>query len=493
MERFGQYVMPVIVVGVVLVFFISLVVFIRRYRKVGPNEAMIISGRKHRITGADGQAEQVGFRIRKGGGAFIIPFIERVDILSLEVISLDIQTPEVFTKLGVPVRVDGVAQIKVRGDEMSIRTAAEQFLGKNAEEIRMIAQQTVEGHLRAILGTMTVEEIYKNRDQFAQNVQNVATGDMANMGLQIISFTLRDIKDSQGYLDALGKPRIAEVKRDAIIAQAEADRDATIKSAAAKQEGEKAKFAAASKIAESERDYQINKANFDAASNKQRAEADLAYDLQKYRTNQAVKKEEMQVQVVEKEQSILVAQNEIARREKELEATVKKPAEAERFRIEQQAEAKKYQLEYEAKGFAEGEKAKGYASAEVIKATGSAEADIIKLKGASEAAAMGLKAESFKQYNEAAVTQMVLQILPEVARAISEPLSKTEKIVIVNTGSEGGGVSKLTADIANVIAQLPPVVESLSGIDVKKLIDKIPGAAKDASAHPAPKPPAPKK
>ncbi|MFA6032785.1 MAG: SPFH domain-containing protein [Myxococcota bacterium] len=472
-NRLGDLLMPGIVIGLIVIIFATLIVFIRRYRKVGPNEAMIISGRRHRLPGHDGKDDFVGFRIRKGGGAFIIPFIERVDILSLEVITLDIQTPEVFTKLGVPVKVDGVAQIKVKGDDLSIRTAAEQFLGKNAEEIQNIAQQTVEGHLRAILGTMTIEEIYQNRDSFAQNVQSVAANDMANMGLQIISFTLRDIKDSQGYLDALGKPRIAEVKRDAIIAQAEADRDATIRSALARQEGEKAKFAAQIKIAEAERDFQINKANYDAASNKQRAEADLAYDLQKYRTNQAVKKEEMQVQVVEKEQSILVAQNEIQRREKELDATVKKPAEAERFRIEQQAQAHQYQLEFEARGFAEGEKAKGYANAEVIRATGTAEADVIKLKGTSEAAAMGLKAESFKLYNEAAVTQMVLQILPEVARAIAEPLTKTEKIVIVNTGNEGGGVSKLTNDIATVIAQLPPLVESLSGIDVRKLIDKV--------------------
>src|SRR5262249_17655995 len=201
----------------------------RRYKKVGPNHVMVISGLKHKIRSSNGTTEITGFRIRKGGGAFIFPLVEKVDILSLEVMTLDFTTPEVYTKPGVPVIIDSVAQVKIRGDEQSIRTAAEQFLGKSVQEIKQIALQTVEGHLRAIIGTLSVEEIYRNRDQFSSSVQEVAVGDLANMGLQIVSFTLRDIRDNHGYLEALGKPRMAEVKRDAIIAQAQADRDASIK------------------------------------------------------------------------------------------------------------------------------------------------------------------------------------------------------------------------------------------------------------------------
>ena len=174
-----------------------------------------------------------GFRILKGGGTFVIPVIEKVDRLSLELLTIDVQTQDVYTSKGVPVRVDGVAQIKVKGDDVSIATAAEQFLSKTTEDIKNIAMQTLEGHLRAILGTMTVEDIYQNRDAFASKVQEVAAGDMANMGLAIVSFTIRDIRDRQGYLEALGKPRIAQVKRDAVIAQAEADRDAMIRSSQA--------------------------------------------------------------------------------------------------------------------------------------------------------------------------------------------------------------------------------------------------------------------
>ena len=232
-------------VVIVIVVFLLLYMIFSRYTKVGPNQVLIVSGRKHRLE--DGSS--VGFRIVKGGGTFVWPIFEKVDLLSLELLTIDVQTPEVYTSKGVPVKVDGVAQIKVKGDDVSIRTAAEQFLGKSQDEIRNIATQTLEGHLRAILGTMTVEEIYQNRDAFASKVQEVAAGDMANMGLGIVSFTIRDIRDTQGYLDALGKPRIAQVKRDAQIAQAEADRNAMIKSSQATQAGREAKFAADAKIA----------------------------------------------------------------------------------------------------------------------------------------------------------------------------------------------------------------------------------------------------
>ena len=376
--------------------------------------------------------------------------MEKVDRLSLELLTIDVQTPEVYTSKGVPVKVDGVAQIKIRGDDVSIATAAEQVLSKTIDDIKSVATQTLEGHLRAILGTMTVEDIYQNRDAFAQKVQEVAAGDMANMGLGIVSFTIRDIRDGQGYLDALGKPRIAQVKRDAVIAQAEADRDATIRSASAGQAGQEAKFAADSKIAEAQRDYQMNVAAYRASVNQKKAEADLAYDLQKFKTNQLVKAEEVQVSIIEKQKQIELQQQEIQRKQRELEANVQKPADAERYRVETLANATKFQLETEAAGAASAAKAKGFAAADVVKATGLAEADankarglaeasVIEAQGAATAEAMKLKAESFKQYNEAAVIEMIVRILPEVAGKVSEPLSKMEKMVVINSGPGGGG------------------------------------------------------
>src|SRR6266404_5453902 len=477
-----------VVIGFVVIIVLALV--LSRYTKVGPNQVLVVSGRKHKMTEPDGTVSVRGFRVVKGGGSFVYPVVEKVDILSLELLTIDVQTPEVYTSKGVPVKVDGVAQIKVKGDDVSIATAAEQFLSKDTEAIKNIAMQTLEGHLRAILGTMTVEDIYQNRDAFASKVQEVAAVDMANMGLAIVSFTILDIKDSQGYLDALGKPRIAQVKRDAQIAQAEADRDAMIRSSQATQAGQEAKFLADTKIAEAQRDYQTNVAQYQAAVNQKKAEADLAYDLQKYKTGQLVKAEEVQVSIIEKQKQIELQQQEILRKQRELEAQVQKPADAERYKVETLANATKYQLETEAAGAASAAKAKGFAAADVAKATGIAEAEANKARGLAEAAiieaqgkstaeAMRMKADSFKQYNEAAVIEMIIRILPEVAGKISEPLSKTEKMVIINSGNGvGGGASKLTGDVTQIVAQLPPVIESLTGIKLEKLLEQIPSLRK---------------
>jgi len=510
----------VVAVVVALTTLIIIATVLSRYTKVGPNQVLVASGRRHKYVDVDGQVRERGFRLKKGGGTFVWPILEKVDFLSLELLTIDVQTPEVYTSRGVPVRVDGVAQIKIKGDDISIATAAEQFLSKTTEEIKNVATQTLEGHLRAILGTLTVEEIYQNRDAFAAKVQEVAAGDMANMGLAIVSFTIRDIRDNQGYLEALGKPRIAQVKRDAQIAQAEADRDAMIKSSQAQQAGQEAKFAADTKIAEAQRDYAMNVAAYQAAVNQKKAEADLAYDLQKYKTGQLVKAEEVQVSIIEKQKQIELQEQEIRRKERELQANVQKPADAERYKVETLANAKKYQLETEAAGAAnatkttgfaaaevtkatgianaEASKAQGLAAAEVTKATGLAEAEaqrarglaeaaVIEAQGRAQAEAMRLKAEAFKQYNEAAVIEMMVKVLPEVAARISEPLSKTEKIVIINSGNgPGGGASKLTGDVAQIVAQLPPVLESLTGIKFEKLLEQVP-ALKKAMEKEAPK------
>ena len=473
-------------VSILFVIFVLMITWAKRYTRVGPNQVLVISGKAHRYRDPDGTVQTRGFRIVKGGGAFIWPVIEKVDVLSLELLTIDVQTPEVYTSKGVPVRVDGVAQIKVKGDDISISTAAEQFLSKGQDEIKNIATQTLEGHLRAILGTMTVEDIYQNRDAFASKVQEVAAGDMANMGLGIVSFTIRDIKDSQGYLEALGKPRIAQVKRDAQIAQAEADRDTMIRSSVAQQEGQEAKFGADTKIADAQRAYQMQVADYQSAVNQRKAESDLSYDLQKFKTGQLVKAEEVQVNIIEKQKQIELQQQEILRKQKELEANVQKPADAERYRVETIANATKYQLEAESAGAAYAAKAKGFAAAEVVQTTGNAEAEANKARGLAEAAiieaqgnatavAMKQKADAFKQYNEAAVVEMIVRIMPDLAGRISEPLSKTEKIVIINSGNGvGGGASKLTGDVTQIISQLPPVLESLTGIKFEKLLEQVP-------------------
>jgi flotillin len=457
-------------VAVVIVLILLLRLYGQRYTKVGPNQVLVVSGVWHMTV--DGQ--DVGFRFVKGGGTFVWPIFEMADYLSLELMTLDVRLKEVYTLTGVSINVDGVAQVKIKGEDRSIRTAAERFLGKSEDQIKNIALQTVEGHLRAIVGTLSVEDIYKNRDVFAQKVQEVSAGDLANMGLGIDSFTVRDIRDDHGYLEALGKPRVAQVKRDAIIAQAEADRDSMIRSSQASQAGQEAKFIADTRIAEANQNFEVNRAAYQININQKKAEADLAYDLQKYKTNQAVKAEEIQVTVIEKERMISVQEKEIIRRQKELEATISKPADAEKYRIETLANAQKYKTMTEAEGQANALKNIGVGEAEATRAKGLAQANVIQATGLSEAEAMAKKAESWKAYNQAAVTQMIIEKLPELARAVAEPLSKTEKIIVISEGGDSAGASKVTKDVTNVIAQLPPIIEALTGMTIKELVEKLP-------------------
>jgi len=488
---------PLVVGAIITVIVLFIVVYSSRYVKVGPNTVLVISGKRRTIRAPDGALQSVGFRIRVGGGAFVWPVLERVDTLSLEIITLEVRTPEVYTGQGVPIVVDGIAQIKVRGDDVSIRTAAEQFLGKNQTEIAQIALQTVEGHLRAILGTLTVEEVYQNREAFAARVQDVAATDLVNMGLTIVSFTIRDIRDSHGYLEALGKPRIAQVKRDAVIGEAEAARDAIIRSAVANQEGQQAKYGADTKIAEAQRDYNINIAQYKAASSEKQAEADLAYDLQKFKTSQLVTAEEVQVQVIEKEKQIDVQAKEIERRQRELTATVEKPAAAEKYRIQTLAEAEQFRLRTTAGGQADATRTVGIAEADANKARGLAQADVIKAQGFSEAEAMAKKADAWRAYNEAAIAQTFIEKLPQIAAAIAEPLAKTKEIVIVSTGGDSAGADRVTRDVTKIIAQLPPVIEAMTGIKLADILARLPHLGEQAgqasstepsSAHESDKP-----
>jgi len=476
------------------------VVFIsKRWRKVGPNQVLVVFGKRGSyLDPATGQKAQRGFRIIRSGGTFVWPVLEDFATLSLEILTIDITPPPVYSVQGVPVIVEGVAQIKVKGDEQAIATAAEQFLGKTQSEIATVAHQTLEGHLRAIIGTMNVEDIVTNRDTFAQSVQNVSATDLANMGLMVISFVIKDVRDTQQYLEAWGRPRIAQVKRDATIGEAEANRDATIKSAQANQEGQTAKFLADTKVAESERDYKMKVADYNASVKQRQAESDLSYDLQKFKTEQLVKAEEVEVQVIEKQKQTEVQEQEILRREKELAATVEKPAMAERSRIQQLAEAEQFRLQATATGQAEAIRATGTAEADAQKAKGLAQADVIKAQGFSEAEAMAKKAEAWQSYNEAAIVQMFFEGLPQVARAVSEPLSKTEKIVVIGGGGSGGaGASKVTKDVTDVIAQLPPVIEALTGMKIEDMIKRVPQLGemikKPAAAAAPPPTPAPPK
>jgi flotillin len=483
-----------VAVGMLFVLIVLAGFYASRYKKVGPNQVLVVSGRRRMVINpVSGQREQVGFRIVKGGGTFIIPVLERVDILSMEILTIEVEVRSVYTVQGVPVHVDGVAQIKIRGDDASIYTAAEQFLSKGPDGIVYVAHETLAGHLRAILGMLTVEEIYKDRDAFAGKVLEVSGGDLANMGLEIVSFVIKDIRDDKEYLESLGRTRTAEVKRDAVrgeaeaqrdatIAQANAARDATIQSALARQEGETAKFKAETKIAEAQKNYRVEKAHYDEASNRSEVQAELARTLQEKITTQDITAQEVQIEVIAKQKQIEVQEQEVMRRVKELDATVQKPAEAERFRIETLANAKKFQTETEATGEAQATRVQGEGEADATRARGLAEAQVIQAQGFATAEAMEKKALAWQKYNQAAIIQQLIEALPQVATAIAQPLAQTDRIVIINSG-DGAGASKVTADITKIVAQVPETLEALTGVDLLEALRSLPGIGQAPSQH----------
>jgi flotillin len=448
--------LPWIVAAAVLVGFFAL--WAANYRKVGPNQVLVISGRTSIVREPDGRTRKVGYRLQVGGGTFVMPFVETVDVLPLEVFSVSIRCPEVLTAQGIIISAEAFGQVKVASDEGPLHRAVENFLSKGPSGITSVAQEVLEGHMRAALGRMAVEAVYTERDDFAARVRQAAGDDFARLGLELLAFSLKDISDSQGYLQALGARRIAEVKRDATLAQAEADRDAAIQASAYRKEGDIARLAAEVELAEATRDFEVRRAEYQAAVNTTRAAADVAYELKRAVLAEELKRQEYGARIADKELAARVEELEIARREKELEATVKRPAEAMSYQAKLEAEADAYRKELDAKGKAAG-----------IRLLGVSEAEAAAARGKADAEAMRQKASAWKEYGDAALAEMVITQLPALARAVSEPLAKVDKIVMVG---DAAGAPKLTGQVASVLAQLPTVVESLTGLKLAELINR---------------------
>jgi flotillin len=432
------------------------------YRKAGPHEALIVYGFR-------------GTRIVKGHGTVIFPMIESSHHLSLELMSFDVApVQDLYTKQGVAVTVEAVAQIKVKSDVESIQTASEQFLTKTPDQRESLIRLVMEGHLRGIIGQLTVEQIVKEPEMVAERMRGTCADDMNKMGLEVVSFTIKEVKDKNEYIVNMGRPDVARIKRDADVAAAEADRDTAIKRAEAQrasaiakaqadQERVLAETLSMAKQAEAQRDLDIKKANYLEMVKKQEAQADKAYEIQTNVMQQQVVAEAVRVQQIEREQQIKVQEAEILRREKELIATVLKQAEIERQRIAVLAEAERSRLSTEAEGQAAATRMKG-----------EAEAEIIYRKGDAEARAMNVKAEAFQEYNQAAVIDKLLTSLPEIMQAIATPLNKVDKITIVSTGNgHASGLNKLTGDMTEIAAQVPALFEALSGMPMADLLSKV--------------------
>jgi len=434
----------------------------RLYRKAGPHQALIVYGFG-------------GTRVVVGHGKVVWPMVQVCRELSLELMSFDVAPQQdLYTKQGVAVTVEAVAQIKVKSDTESILTASEQFLTKSDQEREGLIRLVMEGHLRGIIGQLTVEEIVKQPEMVGERMRATCADDMSKMGLEVISFTIKEVRDKNEYITNMGKPDVARIKRDADVATAEADRDTAIKRALAQRESAVAKAQAdqervlaetlsLAKQAEAQRDLEIKKAQYLEVTKKQQAQADKAYDIQANIMQQQVIAESVRVQQVEKEGQVKVQEAEISRREKELIATVLKQAEIERQRIETLAMAEKQRLMSEAEG-----------QASSIRQQGEAEAEIIFKKGEAEAKAMNVKAEAFQEYNQAAVVDKLITGLPDVVRALASPLANVDKITVISTGNgDAAGLNKITGDITKMAAQVPALFETLSGMDIRELLGKV--------------------
>lgn len=498
--------LPFVVLLVGLALFIAIWLFSRNYLKVSPNTVAVLSGRKRKLP--DGRI--VGYRMVRGGAALKFPLLEKVDYLSLNVMTIPLEIRRAYTLKGVPVSVKAVANVKVHGDDTSLQAAAERFLGMTHDEMQKVVFQTLEGHLRSILGTLTVEEINCDRQSFAQKLTSEAAVDLEKMGLGVDVLTIQEISDDEGYLDALGKRRTAEVKRDATIGEAEATRDAKMRSAVALQEGEQARLAADAEIAQAQRDFEIRQAQYQAEVETQRAKAAQAGPLAEAQAKQAVVAEEVKVERTRTQEMISVQEQEVLRKQKELEATVIKPADAERTAAIVRAEAAKQAAILEAEGrraaliaLAEAEQeklrkegigraaaveAEGRAEAAKIEAVGLAQAKAIEAQGVAEATAILRKAEAWKQFNEAARLQTILEKLPAILQAstgvfgaVAAPLGNIDKLVMIDQAGgtgEAAGLARLAKAAPAVVFNLLQQMEAL-GLNLPALMQQL--GVKDAA------------
>jgi flotillin len=468
-------------VVIVLAVVSLMIILSRRYKKVEPDQAMVVYGRNR-------------FQVVTGGARFIYPIINSVRFMSIGAQKLPIRVPDVITRSGVPLTVDCVSVIKISSEQSKLATAAQQWLSKSAVDIHEAAQEIITGHIRGVCATLEVEQINSDRDALSGQIRSVAVPDLANMGLEIVSLTVKDIADQVGYLEALGKKRTAEVKKDAIIGESAARRDAIMKSAEFDKQGQQARFEADALIESARRDRDVKINQYQSQVEIERANKEIAFDLQDRIRRQELIQAEIQIQIREKEKQIELQQKEIERKEKEVEGAVRVPARAEADRAALIADGDRRTFELRATGEAAATFAKGKAAADVVRVTGVAEgdkvravglaeADIIRAKGLSEAAAieatgkataeaMLKKADAWAKYQDAAKLQVVVEGLPAIMREMAQPLAGTDKLIMMGGA---GGPSGLVENVAQGALKASAMLESMTGVSLGGLVRGIAG------------------
>lgn len=487
----GEEILIAGIVLTVLAVIIAGLLVARRYKKVEPDQAMVVFGRKK---------GDRGYVVITGGAKFIVPVVQSVRFMSIGAQKLQIHVQDVITHSGVPVTVDCVSVVKISSEQTKLSVAASQWLSKNVNEIHDAAQEIITGHIRGVCATLEVEQINSDRDAIAGKIREVAVPDLGNMGLELVSLTVKDIADQVGYLEALGKRRTAEVKRDAIIGESAARRDAIMQSAEYDKQGQQARFEADASIASAQRDRDVKINQYQAQVEMERANKEIAFDLQDRVRRQELVQAEVNIQIKEKERQIDLQQKEIERKTKEVESTVRVPAKAEADRAATIAEGDQRATVLRANGEAQATFARGKAQADVInvqgeananvirvtgvadgdktRAVGIAEADVIKAKGLSEAAAieatgkataeaMMKKAEAWSKYQDAAKLQVVVEGLPNIMREMAQPLAGTDKLIMMGGA---GGPAGLVENVAQGAMKASAMLESMTGVSLGQLV-----------------------
>ena len=432
------YLVPIICV-VVLLFII--VFFKSTYLTAPPNKALIISGFRK----SAGKP-----RVVIGGSTIRIPFLERVDEIALDLIQVDIKTSSsVPTSEYININVDAVANVKVASNPEFVVRAAENFLNKDADHIGYVAQQVIEGNMREIIGQMKLSELIQKRDIFAQKVQSSVAEEMQRMGLEVVNLTIQNFIDDNSVISDLGIENISQIRKDAAISKANAERDVAIAQALASDQSNKAKVAAQANIAEQNKELAIRQSQFKIEEDQKRATADAAYKIQEEAERRSIEIATVNADIARREKEIELREKEVQLKERELDADIRKRAEAERYAAEQAAEAKKYQeaQEAEAKRIAMEEEAKG-----------------IEAIGIAEARALELKAEAMAKLNEAGKLEMLLSALPDIVKAASEPLKQVDSITMYGDGNS----TKLVKDVMTTVSQISEGV----GLDIPGLVNK---------------------
>lgn len=424
-------------------------------------------------------------KILIGRAGIKIPYLERKDELLLKQISIDIKTNGYIPTLDfIGVDIDAVAKVRVSTDEQGIKLAMKNFLNMNEEQIAMALTDSLQGNMREIIGTQNLKELCTDRKKFGDEVQTKAQTDMNNLGIEIISCNIQKIVDERELITALGQDNMSQIQKSASIAKAQAERDVAIAEAEAQKQANDARVMAETEIARKNNELEIQKAELKRISDTKKAEADAAYEIQKQEQQKTIQTTTVNAQIARTEREAELNKQQVLVEQQRLEAEVNKKADAEKYAIEQQAaaelakrqreaEAKKYEMEREAEAKKAQADASKYAmmqEAEGIKAKGEAEAAAIQAKGEAEAAAMEKKADAMKKYGQAAMLQMIIEKLPDMAAAVAEPLKTIDKVTIIDSGNGESGVSSMGGYVPSVLAKTIEAVKETTGMDLMEVM-----------------------